>query len=80
MPQFYFNVRASTDFIKDPEGSDLLDLSAARDEAIENARHAMSQAMLQGRDISRRNIVEICDEAGKILLQVPFAEAILPER
>jgi hypothetical protein len=35
----------------------------------------MSNAMLEGRDISSRHI-EICDEDGKLLLSIAFSDAI----
>ncbi|UVC12526.1 hypothetical protein IHQ71_30275 (plasmid) [Rhizobium sp. TH2] len=60
--------------IEDYEGTELMDLDAARDEALQDARALMSAAMLDGWDISGRSI-EICDEAGEVLLRVAFTEA-----
>jgi hypothetical protein len=62
---------------RDFEGSDLADLEQARLEALDDARALMSDAIRLGQDISSRR-VEICNEAGDILLKVPFADAIKP--
>ena len=43
--------------------------------ALKDARTLMSVAMLDGRDISSRRI-DIHDEQGKLLLSVPFSDAI----
>lgn len=79
MHRYFFNVRKGSKTVVDPEGSELPDLAAARAEAIENARDMMSRAILKGYDISRRYVIDICGEDGSVLLQVPFAEAILPD-
>jgi hypothetical protein len=77
MPRFYFNVIAQDGKRRDFEGSDLADLEQARLEALDDARALMSDAIRLGQDISSRR-VEICNEAGDILLKVPFADAIKP--
>lgn len=79
MPRYFFNVRARSETILDPEGSALPSLEAARAEAILDARAAMSRAILTGLDISRRYTIDICDEEGRVLLSVPFTDAILAD-
>jgi hypothetical protein len=79
MPRYFFHVTSATCAVHDPEGSELADLEAARLEAIENARDAMSRAILRGHDISRRMAIDICDEEGVSLLRVPYTDAILPD-
>jgi len=74
MPRFFFHISTRTNIIKDEEGAELADLSAARHEAIRDARGLMSTAVREGRDISHRHI-EICDAAGTLLLKVPFSDA-----
>ncbi|NHT78579.1 hypothetical protein G8E10_23020 [Rhizobiaceae bacterium CRRU44] len=74
MPIFHLNISTRTTVIPDEEGSELADLDAARREAIMDARALMSAAILQGRDISHRQI-EICDADGDLLMEVPFSEA-----
>jgi len=75
MPIYYFNVMSASDIVMDFEGTDLPDIATARTEAIEDGRELMSNAVLEGRDIASRRI-EICDEAGDVLLTVAFSEAI----
>lgn len=74
MPRFYFNIVTAAGKIFDPEGSELLDIDVARIEAVKDARTLMGNALLEGRDISSRS-VEICDEAGHILREIPFTSA-----
>jgi ATP-dependent protease HslVU (ClpYQ) peptidase subunit len=75
MPRCYFHVASARETIQDDEGSDLLDLGTAREEAIKDARSLMSSAILEGRDISNRSI-QISGEDGKVLLVVPFRMAV----
>ncbi|WP_432442949.1 DUF6894 family protein [Rhizobium laguerreae] len=49
------------------EGTELPSLEQAREEATEDARALMSDAILLGQDISSRRL-EICNEAGDALL------------
>jgi hypothetical protein len=71
MPLYFFNVASASTTVRDEEGSDLADLDAAREEAIKDARSLMSNAILEGRDISSR-FIQITGEDGKVLLVVPF--------
>jgi hypothetical protein len=75
MPRFYFNVITADGKREDFEGSDLPSLDEARLEALKDARSLMSEAILLGDDISSRRM-EICNEAGEILLTVSFLDAI----
>ncbi|TDW35789.1 hypothetical protein EV128_102334 [Rhizobium azibense] len=77
MPRYYFNIIAGDGVREDLEGSELPSLERARIEAVEDARNLMSAAMLLGQDISSRRL-EICNEAGDVLLTVPFMDAIKP--
>jgi hypothetical protein len=77
MPRYYFNIVTGDGIREDLEGSELLDLDHARVEAIKDARALMSDAILQGHDISSRRL-EISNEAGDVLLTVAFADAIKP--
>ncbi|MBY3348471.1 DUF6894 family protein [Rhizobium laguerreae] len=77
MPRYYFNIIAGDGFRQDLEGTELPSLEDAKAEAIEDARALMSGAILLGQDISSRRL-EICNEAGDVLLTVLFKEAIKP--
>jgi hypothetical protein len=75
MPSFYFHMIGPKGRLEDFEGSDLLDLNVARQEAIKDARTLMSEAILKGKDISG-GYIEICDREGRVLLVLPFTDAI----
>jgi len=78
MPTFFFDIVVLGQKIRDEEGTVLADLTAARREAIKDARTLMSNAVVEGWDVSRR-IIEIRSEGGEILTTVPFAEALTLE-
>ncbi|PDT14216.1 hypothetical protein CO670_24225 [Rhizobium sp. J15] len=75
MPRFYFNVVSEAGTVSDLEGSELATIEDARQEAVQDARALMSQAVLAGMDISARKI-HICNEDGTLILIVPFTETI----
>lgn len=79
MSRFFFHVRTGDELVRDPEGSELASLLDARAEAILDARAAMSVAIGEGRDISRRTSVEIHDEADVLVMKVPYRDAILAD-
>jgi hypothetical protein len=74
--RYHFNVILASGALNDYEGSELPSLDEARREALEDAKFLMSAAILEGRDISSRKI-EVCNEAGDVLLVVPFREALI---
>jgi hypothetical protein len=56
-------------------GQEFASLAAVRDEAVESARHLLSQAALSGKAGGLNQIIEVQDEAGKIVLSVPVGHA-----
>jgi Domain of unknown function (DUF6894) len=75
MPQYFFNTRIGDELISDPEGEELRN----PDQAWEIAR-AMIRELLKtaGAEAHLLNAtLEVTDEAGEIVLEFPFAEAIL---
>jgi hypothetical protein len=80
MPRYFFNTRIENELITDPEGEVLRDA----DRAWEMAR-AMIRELLktEGADGALLNaVIEVTDEAGEVVLEFPFTEAILdvPDR
>jgi hypothetical protein len=75
VPRFYFNIITAGGPLIDFEGTELADLEQARAEAIADARALMSTAMIDGYTIFGRSI-EIRNEAGDLLLVLPFTEAV----
>jgi hypothetical protein len=75
MPRYFFNTRIGDELISDPEGEELRN----PDRAWEVAR-AMIQELLktEGAQAGLLNaILEVRDDEGEIVLEFPFAEAIL---
>jgi hypothetical protein len=75
MPRYFFNTRIGEKLISDPEGEDLRDA----DRAWEIAR-AMIRELLKTEGAERgllNAILEVTDDEGEIVLEFPFAEALL---
>jgi hypothetical protein len=75
MPRYFFNTRIGDELISDPDGEVLRD----PDRAWEMAR-AMIRELLKtdGADGALLNAtIEVTDDEGEIVLEFPFAEAVL---
>jgi len=69
MPRYYFNLRDGTAGVSDPDGTSLPDDAAASEHAVQVARELMRQA-----EVKRRYWqLDVCDERGKALFNLPFA-------
>jgi hypothetical protein len=75
MPRYFFNTRIGDELIPDPEG-----------EVLSNPGHAWKVARAMIRELLKtegtdrgllKAILEVTDEAGEIVLEFPFAEALL---
>ena len=77
MGRFYFHLKDAGKLLKDPEGEDLPDIDAARQEALLAARDLLSDAIRSGRTKIPEAFV-IADEEGRKLDVVPLC-AVLPE-
>jgi hypothetical protein len=76
MGRFYFHLQAGDEVIRDDEGAELPDLSAAQREALLAARELLAEAIKSG----KREVPEafvIADEAGQTH-SIPLA-AVLPK-
>lgn len=75
MPRYFFNTRIGDQLIADPEGEELRD----PDRAWEMARAMIRELLkLEGAEGGLLNaILEVTDDAGEIVLEFPFTEAIL---
>ena len=75
MPRYYFHTRIGDELIADPEGEELRN----PDSAWEMAR-AMILELLRSEGTDERLLnatVEVTDDDGEIVLEFPFAEALL---
>jgi hypothetical protein len=75
MPLMFFNLHECGAVIADPEGSEVADLGAARERALKDARSIMCAEVEDGR-LCLDCCIEVRDEEGGLLLQVPFREAV----
>lgn len=75
MPRYYFSTRIGNELILDPEGEELRD----PDHAWEIARITIRQILQdQGAEPGVLNaVLEVTDEAGEVVLEFPFSEALL---
>jgi hypothetical protein len=75
MPRYFFNTRIGDELISDPEGEVLRNTESAW-----NAARAMILELLstEGAQASLLNaVIEVTDQEGHIVLEFPFAEAML---
>jgi alpha-D-ribose 1-methylphosphonate 5-triphosphate diphosphatase PhnM len=75
MPRYFFNTRIGDELISDPEGEVLRNADSAW-----NAARAMILELLstEGAQASLLNaVIEVTDQEGNIVLEFPFAEAML---
>jgi hypothetical protein len=77
MGRFYFHLQAGDQIVRDDEGTDLPDLSAAQREALLSAREFLAEAIKSGRPQVPEAFV-IADEGGRTL-GIVWLAALLPE-
>ncbi len=77
MGRFYFHIQDGGQLLQDPEGTDLPDVDAARQEAILAAREILIGAIKMGKTLVPKAVV-IADEEGRTLDVLPLA-SVLPE-
>lgn len=75
MPHLFMHIQQGATLIMDPEGEHMLSLDEARQKAFVSARELMSQKVLHGRRPNGDKFV-IVDEDGRVVLVVPFKDAI----
>jgi len=76
MPRYFFNTRIGDELISDPEGEELRN----PDRAWEVARAMILELLrIEGMENLMRAVLEVTDDEGEIVLEFPFAEAILDD-
>jgi hypothetical protein len=75
MPRYFFNTRIGDELISDPEGEEL----KSPDHAWEMSRAMIRELFkTEGTDERLLNaVIEVTDDEGEVVLEFPFAEAIL---
>jgi len=77
LSRFYLHQRIANGIIEDPDGTEAVDPTAARHEAILAARQLLANAILAG-VAPLGTALQITDEGGEVLLVVPFRDALPP--
>jgi hypothetical protein len=75
MPRYFFNTRIGDELIRDPEGEELRNPDRAWRVARAMIRELFKTEGAEGGLLQA--ILEVTDDAGEIVLEFPFAEAIL---
>lgn len=75
MPRYFLHVHNSHGAAEDDEGMDADSLSEARERAVAGIRSLLSAEAANG-EMNFKGRIDISDEAGKVVLSVPFSEAI----
>ena len=75
MPLYYFHLCNGSGFVEDEVGTEVADLAAAREHAIAGLRDIMAGEMRVGQ-LNVASFVEIEDEHHKLVMTVPFVEAV----
>ena len=75
MPRYYFNTRIGNELILDPEGEELRNPDRAWEVARVTIRELLKTEGAQTGLLSA--ILEVTDDEGEIVLEFPFAEALI---
>ena len=75
MPRYFFNTRIGEELIVDPEGEELRNPDRAWDVARAMVQELVRSEGADGPLLSA--VIEVTDDDGEIVLEFPFAEAIL---
>jgi hypothetical protein len=75
VPRFFFHLHDRFGAAPDPDARELADIQVARAQAVKGARSIISEDVRHGRvDLTGR--IDVYDDAGKLVLSVPFTEAV----
>lgn len=75
MPTYYFHIHNGLGITRDEEGVEHDDLEAARAEALAGIRSILKDEVGAGH-LDLTGMIEIEDASGRLLLRVPFEEAL----
>ena len=78
MPRYFFHLKESHSIVRDDEGRELPDLSAAHAVAVMSARSILCDEVLTGR-MSLKGAIQVEDERGSELEIVRFRDALAIE-
>jgi hypothetical protein len=75
MPLFYLHIRDGDDVVENPDGSDLPDIEAAKEEARVSARYILAESVRAGKLIGNQKF-EIVDEVGNLCATLLMREVL----
>jgi len=75
MPRYFFNTRFGNELLLDPEGEELRDPDHAWNVARTTVREILASEGEQANLLGA--IMEVTDDDGEVVLEFPFAEAIV---
>ena len=75
MPRYFFNTRIGNELVADPEGEELRNPDRAWEVARAMIREILKTEGVQNGLLSAT--LEVTDDDGEVVLEFPFAEAIL---
>lgn len=75
MPHYFLHVHNSHGSAEDDEGLEVESLAEAREKAVAGIRGLLSGEAANG-EMNFKGRIDISDDAGAVLLSVPFSEAI----
>ena len=73
--RYFFHLRERGGVVPDEEGIELDGVEAARRTAVEGARSLMASDVRTGK-LSLETVIEVEDESGNRLLELPFRDAV----
>ena len=74
--RYYFHLRESESYVVDDEGLELIDTAAVLAAATAGARSVIAGEAMQGK-LPLHASIEVDDETGRRVLELPFREAVL---
>jgi hypothetical protein len=74
--RYFFHLRESGDYVVDEEGRELPDIVAVEAAARLNARSVLAAEALAGK-LPLAACIEVHDEAGRRVLDLPFRDAVI---
>ena len=77
MARFYFHVRTGDDLTEDPDGVELPDLAAAREEALRSAKDILAESIRSAKKDAPDCLI-VADAKGRELATVPLRD-VLPK-
>jgi hypothetical protein len=75
MPLYFFDIHNDVE-TEDLRGRELHDLDAARSQAVNAARELIADSVVTHGRIVMHHSITVADEGGKLLLTIPFSDAV----